>query len=97
MSPGRNRSVETFADKAMSKLYLAGANKPLTTLAAFAETTKDRPDARRAWIEILRKVAEADFWAIISRVPAERMSNPARDFAYALLEVNRDRIFAAGT
>ncbi|MGD0463436.1 MAG: HipA domain-containing protein [Tepidisphaeraceae bacterium] len=92
MTPGRNRSVETFADKALSKLYLAGADRPLTPLAAFAETTKDRPAARRAWIDRLRRIADNDLWAIIDRVPTELMSKPARDFAVALLRVNRDRI-----
>ena len=92
MTPGRNRSVETFADKAMSKLYLTGADKPLTTLAAFTEWTADSPVARMAWIDRLRKIADNEFWAIIERVPNELMSKPARDFAYALLRVNRDRI-----
>ena len=76
----------------MSKLYLAGADKPLTTLAAFAETTKDRSMARQAWIDRLRQIADNEFWTIINRIPAELMSKPARDFAYALLKVNRDRI-----
>jgi len=92
MTPGRNRSVETFADKALSKLYLAGADKPLSPLVAFAEATKDRPAARRAWIDRLQRVADNDFWDIIDRVPTERMSKPARDFAFALLRLNRDRI-----
>jgi hypothetical protein len=92
MTPGRNRSIETFADRAISKLYLAGADKPLTTLAAFAEFTKPRPAARRAWINRLRRITDHDFWATIDRVPTERMSQPARDFVYALLRLNRDRI-----
>jgi len=94
MTPGRNRSVETFADKALSKLYLAGTDKPLTPLAAFAETSKDRPAARRAWTDRLRSIADNDLWAIINRVPTELMSKPARDFAYAFLRVNRDRILS---
>jgi hypothetical protein len=96
LTPGGNRSVETFADKALSKLYLAGTDKPLTTLAAFVEVTRDRPEARRAWIERLRQIADNDYSAIIDRVPMERMSHPARDFAYALLTENRDRILGLG-
>jgi HipA-like protein len=93
MTPGKNRSVESFADKAMSKLYLnVGDAKPLATVAAFAEATKDREAAGRFWIDRVRRIADNDFWAIIDRVPTELMSKPARDFAYALLKVNRDRI-----
>jgi hypothetical protein len=89
MTLGRNRSVATFADKATSKLYRAGTDKPLTPLAAFDEMTKDRPAARRAWIDRLRKIADTEYWTIIDLVPAQRMSKPARDFAFALLRLNR--------
>jgi len=92
MTPGRNRSIEAFAQKAMSKLYMVGEDKPLTPLAAFAEMSKDRPLARRAWIDRLRGIADNEFREIIDRVPAERMSKPARDFAHALLRRNRDII-----
>lgn len=96
MTPGKNRSVETFADKATSKLYLDGTDKPLTTLAAFTETTSDRPAARQAWIDRLRQIQDDQFEAIINRIPSELMSKLARDFAYALLKVNRDRILRLG-
>jgi hypothetical protein len=94
MTPGRNRSVESFADKARSKLYSTGATKALTPLGAFAQSTMDRPAARRAWVDRVRSIADNDFWTIIDRVPAERMSKPAREFAYALLKVNRARILS---
>jgi len=97
MTPGRNRSVETFADKALSKLYLEGVDRPLTPLEAFTETTKDRSIARQAWIDRLRHIADNEFSTIINLIPDELMSKPARDFAYALLKVNRDRILATGT
>lgn len=95
MTPGRNRSVDTFADRAASKMYLeVDAAKPLSPLAAFAEATRARPAARRAWIERVGRIADEQLRAVIEPVPAERMSRPARDFAHALLRLNRARILA---
>ncbi|MGB7159584.1 MAG: HipA domain-containing protein [Tepidisphaeraceae bacterium] len=93
MTPGRNRSVESFADRAVSKLYLqVDAPKPLSPLEAFAEATRGRARTRKAWIERLRLIADEQFDQIIAPVPAERMSQAARAFAGALLRLNKARI-----
>ncbi len=94
MTPGRNRTVESFADRATSKLYLVDhpEAKPLSPLAAFLEATRDRPAARRAWVQRAAGIADEQIRAIVEAVPAERMSRPAREFATILLRVNRARI-----
>ncbi|CAG0966057.1 hypothetical protein PHYC_00990 [Phycisphaerales bacterium] len=96
MRPGSNRTVESFADRAASKLYLVDVEsaKPLSPLGAFVEATKDRPAARHAWIERARRITDEQLRGIIAAVPRERMSIPARDFALAHLRVNRARIGA---
>jgi hypothetical protein len=93
MTPGNNRSIETFADKALSKLYLSvDAAKPLSPIAAFAESTKDRFLVRRAWLMRLSSVADDSFRQIIGRIPDHRTSQAARDFAYGLLLLNKARL-----
>lgn len=93
LTPGRNRTLESFADRALSKLYISpDAAKPLSPLQAFAEATRDRPSTRRAWIERVGSLSDEQFGAIIDAVPAERMSDAARQFARALLGLNRGRI-----
>jgi hypothetical protein len=95
LSPGGNRSVETFADRATSKLYHdVAASKALSPLAAFAEATNGKPATRRAWMDRLIHVTDEQVWAVIDPVPADRMSSAARDFAYAFLRLNRTRILA---
>ena len=93
MTPGRNRSVETFADRATSKLYLDPASaKPLSPIEAFAEATKNRLAVRRVWVERLEAIADEAFRMILDRVPAARITTAAADFAYALMRVNKARI-----
>jgi hypothetical protein len=93
MTPGRNRSVASFADKGFSKLYrTVGDSKPLAPLDAFAEATKERIATRKAWIERLRCVADEQFQQVIAPVPDERMSASARRFAYELLRLNKAKI-----
>jgi len=93
LAPGGNRSVETFADKAVSKLYLdVTASKSLSPLAAFVEATNRKPATRRAWIQRVRQVGDEEIRAVIEPVPELRMSSAAREFAYALLRLNRARI-----
>lgn len=95
MRPGSNRTVESFADRAASKLYLeVDSAKPLSPLEAFVEATKSRLGARRAWIGLAAGITDDRFRSIIEAVPAERMSRAARDFALNLLRVNRARIAA---
>jgi hypothetical protein len=93
MTPGRNRSVESFADKAQSKLYLdLRAAKPLSPLEAFRQATKDLLETRHAWLDQLRRISDEQVRGIIDRIPNERISQPARDFAHALIRVNKARI-----
>jgi len=95
MMPGRNRTVESFTDRAASKLYLdPNAAKPLSPLGAFAEATRDRPQTRRVWIERAARITDDQLRSIIEAVPETRMSRPAREFALELLRVNRARIAA---
>lgn len=93
MTPGRNRSVESFVDRAESKLYLeVNAKKPLSPLQAFAEATRQSRATRKAWVDRAAQISDDAFAEVIEAVPEHRMSRPARDFAMALLRLNRRRI-----
>jgi len=93
LTPGRNRTLEGFADRASSKLYLdIGQSKPLSLLSAFIEATRKSLSVRQAWIEKVGCLTDESLVEVIGRIPAERISTPARDFAYALLKLNKTRI-----
>ncbi len=89
----KGRSVETYVARAKSAFYLSNSSpRPLSTLDAFIEAAKIRPEAARYWLETLSKVELACFETILSQVPDTEITNPARDFACRILELNRKRL-----
>lgn len=89
----RGRSVEAYVDRARSAFYGSStSDKPLTTLAAFQEAAKLVPEAHNYWLGRLRSTSLADYERIFQNVPPTEMTNPARDFALKMLEINRNRI-----
>jgi hypothetical protein len=93
MTLGRNRSVSGFAARARSKLYRqVGDSKPLSPLEAFSEATMERRPARTAWISRLRSISDESLRLPVDRIPPERASLAARDFAHNLLCHNRARL-----
>ncbi len=87
------RSVESYVARAKSAFYLSNTNAhPLSTLDAFVEAAKLRQEAARYWLDMLTRLDLADFEAILSRVPDTEISQPAREFACRMLELNRKRL-----
>lgn len=91
----KGRNVEAYVKRAKSAFYLTNnSTKPLTTLDAFAEAAKIRPDAARYWLQQLSVINPEDFLAIITEIPETEISVPARDFACRMLEINAKRLLA---
>jgi hypothetical protein len=89
----RAYSVTGYVERTRSAFYRAPTDpRPLSTLAAFGEASKYRARASRAWIGMLCAIADGQFRSIIDEVPSDFMSPAARDFAYRLLLVNKERI-----
>ena len=92
-SKDRAYSLVGYAERARSAFYRAPLDpRPLSTLDAFRETAKIRPRAAREWTDRLRNVGERELRTIIEEVPSNLISNPAREFAYHFLLVNKTRI-----
>ena len=86
----RRRTVETYARRARSALYRSpGDSRPLSPIDAFVETMHRARGAGRLWLERLDGVGGDTLSGIVARVPAERISDPARRFAAALMASNR--------
>ncbi len=93
LSGAGNRNIPLYTGRCRSKMYLnADALKPLAPLEAFREATADTPAVRALWLGRLAAVGPGEFTAIISRVPARRMSTAAGRFALELLVYNRARL-----
>ena len=79
--------------KARSALYRVPTDaRSLSMLEAFdvwAEGAAGRP-----WVDRLAAITPATIGALVAELPADHVSGPARDFAAAMLEVNRQRILS---
>jgi hypothetical protein len=74
-------------------LYLDVADrKPLRAVDAFRHASGLRPQAAEAWLARLRAVGEAEVMDLIVRVPGERCSAVAKDFATRIVRRNRARL-----
>jgi len=91
----RNRAVAYFAERARSEFYEASGNaRVLSTLEAFQRFAVQSPRAARAWIGRVERLEPARLRAILDEVPANRMSEIAKDFTHRLLIVNRERVLS---
>jgi hypothetical protein len=89
----RGSSLEHYVERAESAFFQnPGSNKPLSTLAAFKEGGKIEPESAVYWRERLRAVPLPMYYDVINDVPQEEMSQPARDFAFRMIELNRQRL-----
>lgn len=89
----QGRSVEKYAERAKSAFFAnPTSDKPLTTMAAFQEAAKLVPEARDYWLRRLAAIGLADCRGIFDNIPPHEITDPARDFALKMLEINRDRL-----
>ena len=89
----QGRSVEKYAERAKSAFFAnPTSEKPLTTMAAFQEAAKLVPEARDYWLNRLAATGLADYSGIFDNIPPQEITEPAREFALKMLEVNRDRL-----
>jgi hypothetical protein len=86
-------TIESYAARARSPLFASeGSSRPLDTLGAFIEAARIRPVAAEAWLRRLEQVDDAAVQGILDRVPSDRLSMPARQFALRMLGYNRSRL-----
>jgi len=92
----RGRSVEAYVERARSAFFATQTSpKPLKTLEAFHEAAKIRPVAADHWLSKLDEINTENFRAILAEVPASEISEPARDFALRMMEINAQRLLQA--
>lgn len=92
-SKDRNRTVVAFAERGRSAFYASPADtRPLELVEALRAFAQKVPAAAQAWIDRLRAVNEDQIWAILERVPAERMSDSSKRFTAELLRTNQRRL-----
>lgn len=92
------RHISTFVQTARSAVFPSGPNaspQPLSTLEAFVQAASQSPHAAAEWRERLESIDIRTVEAVIARVPAGWMTEPARRFTAELLRLNQERILTA--
>lgn len=88
-----NRQIPAFAAKASSAFFLHETDKkPLTTLDAWLEFSKNSPQAKYIWLNRLSGIELKQVKSIIDQIPGHRMSEVCREFTIQLLEENKRRL-----
>jgi len=86
-------SVDAYVARCKSCLYAGVTDKkPLKTLGAFCEAAKLYPDAAHIWLALLERVSSNDTLKLFERIPDDRISSTAIEFAQAMLTANRNRL-----
>ena len=94
----KGRSVEAYVARAKSAFYATySSTTPLTTLEAFREAAKIRPEAADYWLQQLVGIDSVAYRDIITEVPGTEISKLAGDFAVRMIEINASRILQTDT
>lgn len=84
-------SVAHYAARATSAFYGADG-KSLSTLDAFADALRAHPVAGSIWLDRMATVTPSEIQTIFGWIPASLISQPAVQFAQAMLTANRRRL-----
>jgi hypothetical protein len=91
----QNKNIAAYLKKNYSAFYAqAGDRKPLTTLAAFQSAANEYPQAAKAWLMQLSNISSDWVEQLLCRIPEDRMSLPAKEFAAQVLAFNQDQLLA---
>ncbi len=91
----KGHSMQAYVTRARSGLYKTHTSKrSMTTLGAFLEGAKIDTNSGRYWLERLTALQPHVFREMLDQIPDDWMSPAARDFAFAMLEINRHRLIA---
>lgn len=89
----RHKTVQAYASKSRSAFYRqAGDPKPMLTFDVFATIARNYGQSARLWLDQLAKIAPTDIAALLHRLPSERISSDALEFAHQMLDSNRSRL-----
>lgn len=95
VSRDKNFTVEAYVQKARSALYLnADDRRPVTQLEAFRHAAQRYPAGASVWLDRLASIPMAEVDILFERIPVDRLSPIASEFARRILLINRDKLLA---
>jgi hypothetical protein len=91
----RGYSISAYADRCKSLIFDRDG-KQMKTFDAFVMAARLRPRAASVWLTQLRAISDRDILDLFQRIPTQRISEPAIDFARSILNYNRMRLIEWG-
>ena len=85
-------SVEAYVTRATSAFYPLKASRALSCIAAFQEAARLAPKGQKYWLTRLERTTVGDYEHIMRLIPDSEITEPARQFALKMLEINRKRL-----
>lgn len=86
-------SIETYTGRGRSVIFEKETDtRTLLLIDAFRVASSFNPDASKLWLQKLENVTISKVIEVFERVPDERISEAAKQFAVNLLEINRKRL-----
>ncbi|MEH1904034.1 MAG: HipA-like protein [Nostoc sp.] len=86
-------TVQAYVEKCNSALYARVSDKKtLKTFNAFCEVQQRYPDAASVWLNNLARVSSNDTLELFERIPFNRISQTAIEFAQKILELNQSKL-----
>ena len=88
-------SIESYVAKARSGFFEnKSSTKAMSTVDAFRECAKANVGAGQYWLDRLLSLNDSDFSDILDEIPDDFISSEAREFANAMLRINRNRLLS---
>lgn len=85
--------LEAYANKCSSAFYSSvNDKKTCKTFDVFDRVAHSYPEAAHIWLERLGSISKANTLEIFSRIPSDRISSIAAQFAQEILEINQRRL-----
>lgn len=97
----RNQHIGSYIEKARSALFPGpgdgdGNKRPLLTIEAFSQASKQNTMAASEWRERLASVPDDVIFSIVNKVPEKFMTDISKEFTFRLLMLNKSRIIVGG-
>lgn len=89
----KGNDIEAYASRTRSALYnTPNDSKTLSPLEAFQEASKYTKTKGIYWLNKLKELKDDDINEILSKIPEEVMSLPAKQFAYKIICINKTKL-----
>jgi hypothetical protein len=85
-------SIEAYAKKCTSCIYELENGKPAKVFDLVSSLAHTYPDVTKIWLLKLAEITDNDISVILQRLPDDRISPTASEFALGMLKINKGRL-----